>query len=73
MVDNYVVQVRMSKQQKERLLLAMQNSGHKTVSGFIRSVVLEYDLSTQKKIDEIHECLLKNEMYVHNNIKGVIE
>lgn len=55
MVSSTSVQIRLTKQQKERLILAVQNAGHKTISEFIRSQVLGYDLNSQKLILQIHQ------------------
>jgi hypothetical protein len=58
MVKGTSIQIRLTKQQKERILLAMQNAGHKTVSNFIRSLVLEHDLCSQRMIVEIHQKII---------------
>jgi len=58
MVSGTSIQVRLTRSQKERALLAMQNSGHKTMSNYVRSIILEHDLHSQNRIKEIHEKIM---------------
>jgi len=54
MNKNTSVQIRLTKDQKQRILLSMENAGHKTLSGYARSLLLEQDLSASKMLREIH-------------------
>jgi len=52
------IQVRLTNQQKERAELSMQNAGFTTMSAFVRSLILEHDLSSHKLLREIHSRLI---------------
>jgi hypothetical protein len=36
----------------------MENSGHKTVSQYVRSLILEQDLSSQKMLRELYKKMV---------------
>jgi len=58
MVRNRTVQVRLTKDQYERMKGNCQVRGFGTLSSFIRFVTLEQDLALQQKVHEMHEFLL---------------
>jgi len=58
MVNGETIQVRLTKQQKERAFLAMQNAGFKTMSSFIRSLILAHDLNSQNMIKAIYDKIV---------------
>ena len=58
MVRNRTVQVRLTKDQYERMRGNCQVRGFGTLSSFIRFVTLEQDLVLQQKVHEIHRHLL---------------
>jgi hypothetical protein len=59
MSNIHTIQIRLTKDQKERVLLNAENAGYKTVSNYVRSLILQYDLSSQKMLREIHEKIMK--------------
>ena len=49
--------VRMTKNQKERIRNYAESKGYKTVSSFIRNILLEKDLAFERKFNEMYEML----------------
>lgn len=58
MVKNRSVQVRLTKNQYERIWNNCGARGFATLSDYIRYVTLVQDLATQQKIHEIHDLLI---------------
>jgi len=58
MVNGQTIQVRLTKQQKERAILGMQNAGFKTMSSFIRNLIVGKGLEELRMIQEIHKKLV---------------
>jgi len=61
MPRNRVIQVRVTERQFERINLRKEAFGYKTLSQFVRDLLLKEDLATYKMIQEIHKrvCLEK--------------
>lgn len=59
MKANTTIQIRLTKQQKERIRAGMQNMGYKCMSTYLRSMALEYDLASQQLIREMHKVIVK--------------
>lgn len=55
MVKRTSMQVRITMDEKKRALLAMENAGHATLSSYIRSLILETDLSSANMIKAIYK------------------
>ena len=51
------IQIRLTRNQKDRTILAMQNAGYNCMSTFVRNLILQHDLSSQKMIQEIYELM----------------
>jgi hypothetical protein len=58
MVKNRVIIVRVSKAQYERVVANAAAKGHKTVSAYVRSSVLGFDLLTETRIQKMFEILV---------------
>jgi hypothetical protein len=58
MVRNRTVQVRLTRDQYERMKGNCQVRGFGSLSSFVRFVTLEQDLVLQQKVHEIHHHLL---------------
>lgn len=54
--------VRLTKNQHERLRNNAEAKGYKTLSSYIRAVTLEYDLSLEKKFDDIFDRLINESL-----------
>ena len=50
--------VRLTKNQHERIRNNAEAKGYKTISSYIRTIALEYDLSFEKKFDEMYQKLV---------------
>ncbi|MFH1365047.1 MAG: hypothetical protein ABIH28_00490 [archaeon] len=61
MPKNRVIQVRVTERQFERINLRKEAFGYKTLSQFVRDLLLKEDLSTYKMLQEIYKkiCLKK--------------
>jgi len=59
MPSNRVIQVRVTQRQLERIHLRKEALGYKTLSQFVRDLLLKEDLATYKMLQEIHRkvCL----------------
>lgn len=61
MAKNRVIQVRVTERQFEQIHLRKDALGYKTLSQFVRDLLLKEDLATYKMLQEIYEkiCLGK--------------
>ena len=50
--ENYLIQFKLTKSQRERLIMLSEMEGHKTLSSYLRSRIFS-DLSQQAKLDKI--------------------
>lgn len=57
MGKNHVVIVRLSKDQKERIVNGMNAAGCKNISEFVRKRCLENSLFLETKVNEIHQAI----------------
>jgi len=66
MSNIHTIQIRLTKDQKERIRLNVENAGYKTLSQYIRSLILEQDLNSQRMLREIYQKIMgdnkKNEI-----------
>lgn len=53
--------VRLTKNQHERIKTNAQAKGYKTISQYVRSIMLEYDSSFEKKFDEMYQKIISEE------------
>ncbi len=58
MCRNRVVQVRLTERQYDRVLLRKDHAGYKTLSQFVRDLMLKEDLVMLKLIQDIHKKVL---------------
>ena len=61
MVMTRSIQIRLKKDQYERIKLNCQNKGFTSLSSYLRHVALDQDFILQQKLFEIHAHLLGNE------------
>ena len=61
MPKNKMIIIRVSKLQYERIVNNAQAKGHKTVSNYIRSIALGFDMLTETKIQKIFEAVVEND------------
>jgi len=61
MCRNRVVQVRLTERQYERVILRKEHAGYKTISQFVRNMILKDDLAVYRMISEMYKkiCLGK--------------
>lgn len=59
MVNNRTIQIRLTKDQYERIKNYSRMKGFNSLSGYLRFVALEQDFVLQKKIYEIHTFLIE--------------
>ncbi|MCK4859098.1 MAG: hypothetical protein KAS87_00900 [Candidatus Omnitrophica bacterium] len=59
--------VRLTKNQHERIRVNAQAKGYKTISQYVRSAMLEYDLVFEKKFDEMYQKLVSTEESIKKN------
>jgi len=57
MTNSKYLFIRVTKIQHERIRNNAEAKGFKTISSYIRTIALEYDLNSQKKIDEMYEII----------------
>ena len=55
MLNNRIIQVRVTQRQFERIQLRKEALGYVTLSQFVRDLLLKEDLATYKMIQEIHK------------------
>jgi hypothetical protein len=58
MCRNRVVQVRLTERQYERFILRKDNEGYKTISQFVRDLMLKDDMAMLKLVQEIHKRIV---------------
>ncbi len=58
MVMNRTIQIRLTKNQYERIKIYSKTKGFNSLSGYLRHLGLEQDFLLQEKISEIHNHLL---------------
>ncbi len=58
MCRNRVVQVRLTERQYERFILRKDNAGYKTISQFVRDLMLKDDMAMLKLVQEIHKKIM---------------
>ena len=58
MCRNRVVQVRLTERQYERFILRKDNAGYKTISQFVRDLMLKDDMAMLKLVQEIHKTIV---------------
>lgn len=60
MCRNRVVQVRLTERQYERFILRKDNAGYKTISQFVRDLMLKDDMAMLKLVQEIHKKIVES-------------
>lgn len=60
MCRNRVVQVRLTERQYERFILRKDNAGYKTISQFVRDLMLKDDMVMLKLVQEIHRKIVES-------------
>jgi phosphoribosylformylglycinamidine (FGAM) synthase PurS component len=58
MTKNRVIIVRVTKAQYERIINNAEAKGHRTISDYIRSSVLGFDMVTETRIQRIFEVVV---------------
>ena len=58
MCRNRVVQVRLTERQYERFILRKDNAGYKTISQFVRDLMLKDDMAMLNLVQEIHKKIM---------------
>ena len=58
MCRNRVVQIRLTERQYDRVILRKEHAGYKTISQFIRDLMLKEDLAMLRLVQEIHNKIL---------------
>ena len=58
MCRNRVIQVRLTERQYERFILRKDNEGYKTISQFVRDLMLKDDMAMLKLVQEIHKRIV---------------
>jgi hypothetical protein len=64
MVKNRVIIVRVTKSQYERVVANAEAKGHKTISAYVRSSVLGFDLLTEARIQRIFDVVVAQKVEV---------
>ena len=59
LVSNHRIVVRVTKSQLERIKNNTEATGYSTISAYLRSLALEHDSTTQAKIHEIYQVVVK--------------
>ena len=65
MCRNRVVQIRLTERQYERFILRKDSAGYKTISQFVRDLMLKDDMAMLKLVQEIH-----NKIVMEKNVKN---
>lgn len=65
--------VRLTKNQHERIKVNAQAKGYKTVSQYVRSIMLEYDAVFEKKFDEMYQKMIPIENTEKNKERSLME
>jgi hypothetical protein len=58
MCNNRVVQVRLTENQYNRVVLRKENAGYNTISQFVRDLLLKDDLIVLKMLQDIHKKMI---------------
>ena len=61
MPKNHLVQVRFSKEQRQKAAINAEIKGYTSLSQYIRELAVNHDDSLTRKIFEIHKKLMKEE------------
>lgn len=59
MPKNRIIIVRVTKAQHERIANNAEAKGHKTISDYVRSSILGFDMITETKINKIFEVIVE--------------
>ena len=59
MTKTQLLVVRLSKSQKDKVMLDAQVRGYKTVAHYIRNLILETQIPIERKINEIYEKIIR--------------
>lgn len=71
MVSSSIIQVRLTKEQKQRAILNMQNAGKNSMSDFVRELVLGKGLIETKMLTELYKTIvLGNDGKSKNLLQG---
>ncbi len=60
MVNNKTIMVRVTENQRERIINNASAKGFKTISSYMRSLALEHDLSFERKFNEVYNLLIED-------------
>ena len=60
-IHNTTIQIRLTKNEKSRIVDRMREDGYHNISVWVRKRLLGNSLWMEQKIDEIHECVLRME------------
>ena len=55
-----VIQVRVTPEQKQKVFIAMQDAGCKTMSNFVRKAMLSYGLEEKNMLKKIYNQIIDN-------------
>lgn len=58
MTKSQLLVVRLSKSQKEKVMMDAQNRGYKTVAHYIRNLILETHIPIERKLNEIYDKIV---------------
>ncbi len=67
MVRTFTIQFRVSKGEAERIKNKAFAKGYATVSGYLRSLTLGNDLTTEEKISAIYDRVVRGSLQETNN------
>ena len=59
MSKTQILVVRLSKSQKEKVMMDAQNMGYKTVAHYIRNLILETHVPIERELNEIYDRIVK--------------
>jgi hypothetical protein len=63
-----VIIVRVTKSQYERIVNNAEAKGHKTISEFIRSSALGFDMVTEARIQKIFEIIVEKKAHTSKSV-----
>jgi len=61
MVNQRLLVVRLTKNQKERIKVNAEAKGYKTISSYIRALALEQNMNFEDKFNEMYNKLIKGD------------
>ena len=61
MTKSQLLVVRLSKSQKEKVMMDAQSRGYRTVAHYIRNLILETHVPIERKLNEIYDRIVKVE------------